>query len=80
MEVIFADDTNLFLFHRTIDKLFASLNVEFENISTWFKSNKLSLEVNKTKSLLFYLLLKLKLLPQILPPFLLKRFILKGNM
>ena len=49
MEVMFADDTNLFLSHKNIDTLFAIMNVELENVSTWFKSNKLSLNVDKTK-------------------------------
>ena len=34
MEVMFADDTNLFLFHKNIDTLFAIMNVELENVST----------------------------------------------
>ena len=42
MEVMFADDTNLFISHKNIDALFASMNKELENISTLFKSNKLS--------------------------------------
>ena len=49
MEAIFADDTNLFLFHKDLDTLFGSINVELENVSTWFKSHKLSLNVDKTK-------------------------------
>ena len=54
MEVMFADDTNLFLSHKNIDTLFAIMNVELENVSTWFKSNKLSLNVDKTKWSLFH--------------------------
>ena len=49
MEDIFADDTNLFMSHKRIDTLFASIKMELENVSTWFKSNKLSLNVDKTK-------------------------------
>ena len=49
MELMFADDTNLFLSHKSIDTLFDSMNVELANILTWFKSNKLSLNVDKTK-------------------------------
>ena len=49
MEVLFADDTNFFLSHKNIDTLFASMSKELENVSTWFKSNKLSLNVDKTK-------------------------------
>ena len=55
---MFADDTNLFLFHKNIDTLFAIMNVELENVSTWFKSNKLSLNVDKTKWSLFHPSLK----------------------
>ena len=53
MEVMFADDINLFLCHKNIDTLFAIMNVELGNVSTWFKSNKLSLNVDKTKWSLF---------------------------
>ena len=66
MEVMFADDTNLFLSHKKIDALFAITNVELENVSTWFKSNKLSLNVDKTKLSLFYSLSKRQFLPQTL--------------
>ena len=58
MEVMFADDTNLFIFHKSIDTLFAIMNVELENVSTWFKSNKLSLNVDKTIWSLFHSLSK----------------------
>ena len=34
MEVMFADDTNLFISHKNIDTLFASMNKELENVST----------------------------------------------
>ena len=67
MEVMFADDTNLFLSHKNIDTLFASMNKELENVSRWFKSNKLSLNVDKTKWLLFHPLSKRQSLPQTLP-------------
>ena len=48
MELMFADDTNLFLSHKNIDTLFDSMNVELANVSMWFKSTKLSLNVDKT--------------------------------
>ena len=67
MEVMFANDTNLFLSHRNIDTLFAIMNVELENVSTWFRSNKLSLNVNKTKWSLFHPLSKRQFFPQTLP-------------
>ena len=49
MKLMFADDTNLFLSHKSIDTHFDSMNVELANILTWFKSSKLSLNVDKTK-------------------------------
>ena len=62
-EVVFANDTNLFLSHKNIDSLFAIMNVELEYVSTWFKSNKLSLKVDKTKWFLFDSLSKRQFLP-----------------
>ena len=67
MELMFADDTNLFLSHKNFDAPFDSMNVELANISLWFKSNKLSLNVDKTKWLLFHPLSNRQLLPQTLP-------------
>ena len=58
IEVMFADDIDFFLFHKNIDTIFASINVEVENIWTWFKSNKFSVNVDKTKRLLFHPLSK----------------------
>ena len=43
------------------------MNAKLENVSTWFKSNKLSLKVDKTKWFLFHPLSKRQFLPQTLP-------------
>ena len=67
MEVMFAHDTNLCISHKNIDTLFAIMNVELENVSTWFKSSKLSVNVDKTKWSLFHPLSKRQFLPQTLP-------------
>ena len=69
MELIFADDSNLFLSHKNIDTLIETLKhwYEYANVSRWFKSNKLSLNINKTKLFLFHPLSKRQLLPQTLP-------------
>ena len=48
------------------------MNVKLENVSTWFKSKKLSLNVYKTKWLLFHSLSKRQLLPQTLPKLLIE--------
>ena len=66
MEVMFTDDTNLFLSHKNIDTPFAIMNVVLENVSTWFKSNKSSLNVDQTKWSLFHPLSKSQFLPQTL--------------
>ena len=72
MEAMFAHDTNLFLSNKSIDTLFASMNVEIENVLTWFKSNKSSLNMDETKWLLFHL-------HRLCLSFLLKIYISKGN-
>ena len=79
MEVIFADDTNLFLSHKNIDTLCASMTKELENVSAWFKSNKLSLNVDKTKWLLFHPPSKRQSLPQTLPNLLIENIHIKGE-
>ena len=40
---MFADDRNLFLSNKYINKLFNDMNVELQKISVWFKANNLSL-------------------------------------
>ena len=47
--VMFADDTNFFFNHKDIKYLFRVVNNELVNIKDWFTSNKLSLNVEKTK-------------------------------
>ena len=56
IELMLADDTNLSLSHKNIDTLFDSMNVELANVLTW--SNRLYLNVYKTKWLLFHPLSK----------------------
>ena len=77
MEVKFADDANLFLSHKNIDTHFASMNKEIENVSRWFKSNKLSLNADETTSLLFHPLSKRQSLPQTLPNLLIENIHIK---
>ena len=77
MENIFADDTNLFLSHKNIDTICASMNVELENVSTSIKSNKLPLKVDKTKWLLFHPLSKRQSLPQALSNLLIENIHIK---
>ena len=48
------DDTNLFLSNNDINKLFNDMKVELKKMSIWFKTNKLSLNLTKTKWTLFH--------------------------
>ena len=52
--VMFADGKNLFLSNKDINKLFDDMNVERRKMSIWFKANKLSLKLTKTKWTLFH--------------------------
>ena len=49
-----ADDTNLFLSTKEINKQFHDMNVELQKMSILFKGNKLYLNLTKTKWVLFY--------------------------
>ena len=51
---MFADDTNLFYSHKNIENLFFTMNNELVKIKEWFKANKLSLNIKKTKFTLFH--------------------------
>ena len=55
---MFADDTNLFLSGINVDDLFSDMNCELNEISLWFKANKLTLHLTKTKYSLFHPALK----------------------
>ena len=46
--VLFADDTNILLSHNNLRELINIMNLELINVSSWFKSNKLSLNISKT--------------------------------
>ena len=51
--IMFADDTNIFYSHKSIDTLNNILNIELTKVSEWFKSNKLSLNISKTNFIHF---------------------------
>ena len=52
--IMFTDDTNLFYSHKNIGNLFFTMNDELVKINEWFKANKLSLNIKKTKLTLFH--------------------------
>ena len=43
--IMFADDTNVLFSHKKLPDLIATLNSELSNILSWFKCNKLSLNI-----------------------------------
>jgi hypothetical protein len=66
--IMFADDTNLFYSSKTIEDLFKKTNAELKKINIWFKSNKLSLNIEKTKYILFHSTQQFNKIPHNLPP------------
>jgi len=51
--ILFADDTNIFFMHKTLIDMFMTANCELQKLSTWFRVNKLSLNVKKTNFIVF---------------------------
>ena len=52
--IIFADDNNSFFEHSNINTLFKTVNDELIKINKWFRANKLTLNIEKTKSSFFH--------------------------
>lgn len=52
-KILFADDTSVFYSHKNPEILIKVVNEELDKLSTWFKSNKLSLNIKKTSYILF---------------------------
>ena len=48
--IMFAGDKNLFISDSNKKSLFGTMNEELRKIATWFKSNKFSLNISKTKT------------------------------
>ena len=71
--IMFADDTNLFYEHKDLKTLFSLVNQELQKINEWFEANKLSLNVGKTKYLLFHQPGRKNDLPLLLPRLLIKK-------
>ena len=51
--ILFADDSNLFYSHRNPNSLVNVVNSELEKVTQWIKANKLSLNLQKNKYMLF---------------------------
>ena len=69
-EIMFGDDTNLFMSNSNIEQLFLDMNIELTKITTWFKANRLSLNVKKKKKkkwTLFHSSWRKRFIPELLP-------------
>ena len=51
--ILFADDTNILFEHENLTELITKINNNLITIADWFNSNKLSLNLQKTKFMLF---------------------------
>jgi len=50
--IIFADDTTIYTSSNDKNVLYENMNIDLNNLATWFNSNKLSLNLDKTNSML----------------------------
>ena len=53
--ILFADDTNVFVQGKNINKMFNIMNGELQKLAEWMCINKLSLNVKKTEYMIFSL-------------------------
>ena len=53
MSILFADDTNLFSTGKDLKDISHEINEEIAKIYAWVNANKLSLNIDKTKFMLF---------------------------
>ena len=51
--LMFADDTNLFHSHKNLATLSQIANQELGKVANWLGDNKLSLNVNKTRCIIY---------------------------
>ena len=51
--IMYADDTNLFTSNKCPEKSYSLAQQELQNVANWLLANKLSLNTNKTKYILF---------------------------
>ena len=77
--ILFADDTNIFLSHKNINTLYKTLNKELKKVEEWFRTNKLSLNTNKTKYTIFFKPSKRDDLPLKLPKLEINNAIIKNE-
>ena len=52
--ILFADDTNIFLLHKHLATLTRMVNQELSHVSSWFNANKLTVDPDKSKFIIFH--------------------------
>ena len=50
---LFADDTTCLAEHKNLDTLINKVNTELQKLATWFKANKMAVNVKKTQYIIF---------------------------
>ena len=58
---LFADDTTGLAEHKDLNSLIAFVNTELQKISNWLDSNKMAINISKTKYIIFRTKVKLKM-------------------
>ena len=51
--ILFADDTTVFLTHENVTFLHNCLEIDLQTLDDWFKANSLTLNLNKSRVMLF---------------------------
>ena len=51
--ILFADDTNIFYYHKDPNLLNTVVNTELDELSSWFQANRLSINVKKSNFVIF---------------------------
>ena len=51
--ILFADDTNIFASGANLQQLLQTVTLEFSKVNQWLKQNKLALNLNKSKFIIF---------------------------
>ncbi len=51
--VLFADDTNLYCSGKSLEQLLITVEIELRVFKKWFDDNRLSLNLSKTKFIIF---------------------------
>lgn len=51
--ILYADDTTIYITGKNFTDLFKNMNADLNSIATWFRANKLALNINKTNYMIF---------------------------